>query len=455
MAEASDILILSNGPGEIATWVKPVVSALRRRLGSDRQQLRISVVLAPCPNATGQEAETVRQFAEVDRVQAAGAFNQFLLWGKTVENWDWHDRGLVLFLGGDQFFAVVIGKRLGYRVVTYAEWAARWVRWVDRIAAMNQAVVEAIPAGYRSKATIVGDLMLEAAQFDPIVPQNALANPLLPQSAAPERKKLELLVGLLPGSKGGKLQVGVPFLLAIAREIYQRLPDVQFMIPVAPTTDVATIARYADPALNPIVDRFQWQGAERVVLESVSEGLWAGQPPTPALQVTTLETRFQVPLVTQFPAYDLLRQCQLCLTTIGANTAELGALGVPMLVLLPTQQWDAMKAWDGLPGILANLPGIGSGFVTVYNQLMCRWLGLLGNGDRRRLLAWPNIWAGEMIVPELVGRLQVEKIAEQAVESLTHPEMLDQIRDRLRQVRGEAGAADRLAQIVQTELAST
>jgi lipid-A-disaccharide synthase len=38
----------------------------------------------------------------------------------------------------------------------------------------------------------------------------------------------------------------------------------------------------------------------------------------------------------------------LCLTTVGANTAELGSLAVPMIVLLPTQQLDAMRAWDGL-----------------------------------------------------------------------------------------------------------
>lgn len=45
------------------------------------------------------------------------------------------------------------------------------------------------------------------------------------------------------------------------------------------------------------------------------------------------------------PAYELLSQCSICLTTVGANTAELGALGVPMIVLLPTQQLDAMRSW--------------------------------------------------------------------------------------------------------------
>lgn len=43
VAGSYDIVILTNGPGEVAAWVKPVVKALRRRFGEDRARLRISV----------------------------------------------------------------------------------------------------------------------------------------------------------------------------------------------------------------------------------------------------------------------------------------------------------------------------------------------------------------------------------------------------------------------------
>ena len=52
----------------------------------------------------------------------------------------------------------------------------------------------------------------------------------------------------------------------------------------------------------------------------------------------------EVMLWQQNPAYDLMSQFRLCVTTIGANTAELGSLGVPMMVLLPTLKLDVMKA---------------------------------------------------------------------------------------------------------------
>ena len=151
----------------------------------------------------------------------------------------------------------------------------------------------------------------------------------------------------------------------------------------------------------------------------------------------------QVELRTDFPAYKLLSQCQLCLTTVGANTAELGSLAVPMIVLIPMQQADAMRAWGGVPGLLVNLPGVGSGFAKLINWWFLR---------KPRLLAWPNIWAQEQIVPEKVGLVQPQEIAELVLDWLNHPEKLQQIRDRLRSVRGQPGAAEKLSQIVAEEL---
>ncbi|MBC1216647.1 lipid-A-disaccharide synthase, partial [Trichormus variabilis ARAD] len=157
-----DILILSNGPGEVTTWVRPVVKALREKLGDDRVQVRISVILSPCPNASGKEAAIALSYPEVDRVQSAEHFWQFLLWGKTVDNWDWRSKGVVIFLGGDQFFPVVIGKKLNYRTVVYAEWEARWHNLIDRFGVMKPIVAAKASPKYAIKSTVAGVLRLEA-----------------------------------------------------------------------------------------------------------------------------------------------------------------------------------------------------------------------------------------------------------------------------------------------------
>ena len=418
---AVDILILSNGPGELATWVRPAVQALRQQLGKAGTQARISVVLSPCPHATGKEAQIARSYPEVDRVQASEHFFPFLLSGKTAENWDWYETGVVLFLGGDQFFTVVIGKRLKYRTVIYAEWDARWYRWIDKFAAMKPEVFAKIPQKYANKFTVVGDLIAEVARSQE-EPGNAY-------SEAESLTKIEL-IGLLPGSKAAKLALGVPLCLSIAQSIHRIRPQTRFVIPVAPTLDVQTLAGFADPKQNPCLHLFENASAELHLTKR------------PFLQTAN---KLQVELWTETPAYDLLSECSLCLTTVGANTAELGSLAVPMIVLIPTQQLDAMKAWDGLPGLLANLPLVGSVFATAINWLIWQ----LGKG---KLYAWPNIWAREEIVPELIGKLEPDAVAQLAIDYLSHPDKLAQMGDRLRAVRGESGAAKKIAELVCEEI---
>lgn len=414
--QSADILILSNGPGEIATWVRPVVKALRDILGNDRDRIRISLILSPCPHATNREMAIARSYGEIDRIQGAEHFFEFLIWGKTAENWDWRQVGVVLFLGGDQLFAAIAGKRLGYRTVVYAEWEARWYRQIDCFAAMNSAIFQKIPAKFQSKVSVVGDLIVD-------IPQ------MLSPSPSP------YLIALLPGSKSAKLAQGVPLCLAIAESIAAKFPDTRFIIPVAPTLDLNVLASFADRDRNPVAAKFGEIDAQLIYRDPDK-----GEKPS-------LKTAkgLVVELVSEFPAHAVLSQCHLALTTVGANTAELGALAVPMIILLPTQQLDAMRAWDGIPGILANLPLVGSAFAKLINWIVFH---------NRKLYAWPNIWAKEEIVPELAGELQAGEVARMAIDFLTHPDKLEQMRDRLRRVRGESGAAAKIARLVSAQISN-
>ncbi|MDY6898708.1 MAG: lipid-A-disaccharide synthase [Cyanobacteriota bacterium] len=411
-----DILILSNGPGEITTWVRPVVKSLREKLGNDRDQVRISVVLSPCSNASGKEAEIALSYPEVDRVQSTQHFFPFLLTGKTADNWDWREKGVVLFLGGDQFFPVVIGKRLNYRTVIYAEWDARWHSLINRFGVMKSEVAAKVNPKYADKFTVVGDLMAEASSRE--------------GEEGEEGKEGVDLIGILPGSKAAKLAQGVPLSLAIAQYIFSKLPKTKFFIPVAPTLDLQTLANFADANKNPMSQYFGGVSAKLINIDSDK----------PYLQTTT---GLKVELSLKHPAYDRLSKCSICITTVGANTAELGSLAVPMIVLLPTQQLDAMRSWDGIPGLLANLPFVGTSFAKLINSYFLK---------RKGLLAWPNIWAQKEIVPELVGKLQPQEVGYLILDYLENSEKLSEMRDKLRNARGETGAADKLTQLVVEEL---
>ena len=407
-----DLLILSNGPGEVSTWVRPVVQRLRERYGSE---VRVSLVLSPCPHATGQELTIAQRFPGIDRFQAAEYFFPFLLWGQTHDRWDWHDRGVVIFLGGDQFFAVCLGKRLGYGIVVYAEWEARWLPWVDRFGVMSPKVLQSIPARYRSKVTIVGDLMADAALSAPALRE---------ESAGIETPET---IALLPGSKAAKLGLGVPFVLAIADYVQHHRPHCRFWIPVAPTLTPETLASYAQADKNPLIPLIKGTTAHLI-----SDG-----------SIFYLQTAagVRVELADAFPLYDRLRSSLLAITTVGANTAELGALGVPMIVLLPTQHLAVMRSWDGLPGLVARIPVLGDALAASITTRMLQ---------RKGLLAWPNLWAGKTIVPELVGDLTPSLVGDQILDYLNHPEKLQTMQQDLRQARGTAGAAEQLVNLIYT-----
>jgi hypothetical protein len=398
--------LVSNGPGELSTWVRPLARRLHeelslRPLQADAPQA-LHLVLVPCPNATGQEARVARSWGLFERVLPAHRFWFLLL--RPRRYGPWPRRGVVVFLGGDQFWTVLLSARLGFRHLTYAEWVARWPRWNDRVALMGPQAANRLAPRWRSRAAQVGDLMadLEASA--------RVEEPLPPGD----------WVALLPGSKRAKLQVGMPFLLDTADRLARRRPGCRFLLPVAPTTTVNELLAWASP-VNPIARHYGGGEPRRVGNELITAAGTA------------------IRLIETHPAHGPLSQCALALTTVGANTAELGALAVPMIVLVPTQHLHVMQAWDGWLGLVARLPGL-RGLVGVA---VTAW-----RLRHRGFLAWPNISAGRAVVPERVGAILPEAIAEEAADWLDHPQRLAALRDDLRSLRGRPGAVQALAGLV-------
>ena len=300
--------------------------------------------------------------------------------------------------------------------MVYAEWQGQWYAWVDRLAMASAEAMAQAPPRHRHKLHLVGNLMTDTAEA-----RSPIATP----------DDGDRYIGLLPGSKPLKLSLGVPLTLNIAESLHQQRPHLKFVLPVAPSLDLEQLAQYANPEFNRSIHALNWTSAKLI---------WEGDRP---YLLTAKGVR--VYLYQEFPAYELLKRCDVCLTTVGANTAELAALGVPMLVLLPTHRLDVMRAWDGIPGLLANLPGVGDGFTRLFSWFAWQWLQRQPRGTR---LAWANIWAGEQIVPEFLGRFPPEAIAQAVLELLDHPEQLQQMRQKLYQVCGCGGAAAKLVQLL-------
>ena len=117
------IIFVSNGPGELATWVKPLAKELHKQIALrpkvKTSSISLNLVLVPCPNANGNENLAAKSWLQFENIIKAKNFWKLLIKPKKFGSWP--SKGLVIFLGGDQFWSVLLSARLGYLHMTYAE----------------------------------------------------------------------------------------------------------------------------------------------------------------------------------------------------------------------------------------------------------------------------------------------------------------------------------------------
>ncbi len=415
------VILVSNGPGELSTWVRPLAEKLHSRLKmrprAVSSSLSMRLVLVPCPNSTGQESLVAKKWGQFEKIFKANDFWKLLI--NPSQFGHWSHSGVVVFLGGDQFWSVLLSARLGYRHITYAEWIARWPFWNDRIAAMSQAVKDRIQRRFRNKCVVVGDLMADLSSF---------AREDIPLPAAGE------WVALLPGSKRAKLCVGVPFMLEVADCLSKLRPGCRFLMPIAPTTSVKEI-QFFSTARNPISNFY----------ESAIKEISSANSLIPWRKLIT-NAGTEIYLQENQPCHSTLSQCDFAITTIGANTAELGALALPMIVVVPTQHLEVMQAWDGLFGLLARIPFLSS-FIGIFLSL---W-----RLRKKGFLSWPNISADRAVVPERVGKISPQSIAQEASDWLSSPSRLKGQKEDLQSLRGRPGAVSAFSEHIHDLLISS
>jgi len=407
------VVIISNGPGELATWVKPVVDEINKINKSlyvkDKLDFTLRLVLVPCPNATGKEILVANSWNKFELITKSKSFWKLLIKPRSFASWP--KKGVVIFLGGDQFWSILLAKRLGYINITYAEWISRWPQWTNKIAAMNLKVKELIPKKYQYKCEIIGDLMADIKINSEISFKNEEEN----------------YVALLPGSKKAKLSVGIPFFLEIADHIAEKNHNINFIIPVAPTTDKSEYLFFQSEK-NPIT---KYYSSKIKTIKRIKNSCFD--------YVIETSKNTKIYLIKKHPCYEILKECDLAITTVGANTAELAAIALPMLVLLPTQHLHMMNAWDGIFGIIGKIS-----FINKFLTYLVKYFYF----KKKKFYAWPNIKAKKLIVPERIGNISPKKIAREVLLLIKNKDHLKSISDNLRKERGEKGAAEKLASII-------
>ena len=405
------VVIIANGPGELTTWVKPVVIRLKQLINSSDSEIHYSLRLAlvPCPNATGREYHVAKNWNEFEVVTSAPNFWKLLINPNNFGNWP--NKGIVVFLGGDQFWSVLLAKRLGYKSITYAEWVARWPRWNNLIAAMNKGVKDKLSKKNQKHCFVVGDLMADIKNDDNYSINN----------------KNHKWIAILPGSKKAKLSIGIPYFLEMADYIAKNNKNIKILIPLAPTTNLNDYL-FFQSSKNPITKFYSSRIKHIKKLEN-------------SIFDYIIETKnnTKIYILTSHPQYQVLSSCTLAVTTVGANTAELASINLPMIVVLPTQHLDYMNAWDGIIGILAKVSFINKIIVAILKSWYLK---------NKKYFAWPNIKAQKFIVPERIGNFSPKEIAKEVLKLIKDEQALQIQKYNLSQQRGKKGATKKLAKMI-------
>lgn len=397
-----DIIMTSNSPGELSSWVRVTSQALLAR----QSALRLHVALVPCPYASGRELDYARQIPGLTSVLAPGQTMRLLLGRPGFRP---SKEAVVVFLGGELWQASRLAHLWGVPGLAYAVRPSRQARAFERIAVPNPDLVPALIArGVEPRRVVcVGDLMVDGVA--------------LPESRETARQALGLaldrpVLGLFPGSRSPHLRAALPLFLRVAERLARSHPELQFLLVLSPFVSLAAAQQALDQPFDIGVER-SWGHFGRYRLKTRA-----------GLEV----------VVTQGRPHQSMGALDLALTIPGTNTAELACAGCPMVLVLSTR---APLPRGGLGGLLDLMP-LGAW----KEQLRLKEYLRFPHG-----VAQPNLRARRKLVPEVILQDSLDPLISVLGELARDSERRAQISRELRVLMGVPGAGERLAdQILET-----
>lgn len=398
--ETFDIVILVNGPGELSSFVKPTVEALNKK----SQNIRIILVITPCPYSTGKEAAIAGKMAGVSKVLSKDEFIRLALINRRPKDLALSRSGIVVFMGGDILYGKIIARRLKYPAIAYSEAYAKWPNIYRKFLVPDQFIFDKFKKqGFpQHQIRIVGNLMADSIKLVK-TREDIFRNYGLDTG----RK----LISFLPGSRPFQVHFTLPFYAKTAYEIVKLNKDFQFAYIISPFLPDGILEKELQMAgFQMVNDRIKYKDISIVIINK--------------------------------DQHDAIAASDLVITIPGTNTAEVAIIGTPMISIFPLDS-SQMIPLEGIFEIIGKLPGLGFFFKKLYVKMAQR---------RARFFAIPNMKAGKEIVPELLGNVQPDSLAEKAVFLLNDTNKLAQMKKELRDSLGGPGAASKVAEVILNEV---
>jgi len=394
--------MVTNSPGEVMGWVKPAAEKLKEK----QKETIITVVIPPCQYASGMEEKVVRKLAAVDYVVNPSQYLKYLFLDSKPSSFHQAKKGVIVFLGGDPFHALLLSKRLKLPAVAYIQ-SLRWKRYFKRFMVLNETVRERFIAqgAKEEKVAVVGDLAKDGIKLSMSARETFNYWGL---------DSKHFIISLLPGSRPEEIRYMTPFFLKVAELIKKEFPSSQFLLILSPFISRKELNTVNEESLSKTFSvvgaKLKKEGSQWKLI--TKSGLKA--------------------LVIEEKRYEAINISHLIITIPGTNTLESTYLGTPMVVAIPLNKPEAIPL-DGLAGLVGGLPIIGS---LIKRQMVKQY------SKRIKFTAIPNIRADREIVPEIRGIIEPADVAKEVIELLRSPERLNEMKKELRKIaRTTEGAA--------------
>lgn len=374
-----DIVIVANSPGELSALARPIAQKLKYKL----PDTRIILFLTPCQYSSGNEVEFARKNLKVDHIVTAEEYKKWLLGAQLPNKLIMKNQGIVIFVGGDLLYATLIAKKLGYKA--YAYLAGNHVSWVSFFKKFfvpeKHIFAGKIP---ELKMEEVGDLMSEPL-------------PVMQKADVIDKWHLDpkkLTIAMMPGSRKWEIDHLVPIYKNIVRTIKKERSDIQFILIVSPFTALKDLEE-KDP-----------------------------------------DHDFDV-----FAPFDSISAADLVITIPGTNTAQIGALAIPMFVIFPLDKPESIPL-EGLAHYITSIPVLGLIIKKAIINVVSK---------KTKFFALPNIKANHEIVPEIRGNIDINWTAYAIQKLIDDKAGLQKIREDLKFVMKPRNTSDRIVEIILNE----
>jgi hypothetical protein len=391
-----EVVLVTNGPGELYTWTQPVLRVLREV----DKNIRVVISLVPDQFTSGNETAIAESFG-ADAVTTPKEFLTYITTGIKPEGLS-GGKGVVIGLGGSVQMTLQLAKRLNYPAYRYS-FNPDWNRGLRKLFVHDERTFRnaRLRGAPKERLGLVGNLVADAVQQS-----SRLENPGRPH------------ILLLAGTRDAFSVVLIPFIIGLAELLGKELPNAKFAWPVSRLLKAETIEAGI-------------AGVEKDVLGGLAgrrEGDTIFTPNGAAIH-----------MISEAERYAHIRAADIAVTIPGTNTLELGIAGVPSVVMLPLNKPEVIPL-EGIGQWLGLIPGVGTFIKRRAVKLFVEGLKLP--------VSLPNRLSGEDLMLEVKGNVSVEQIAAAMFSLLKNPSDLSKRRERLLQTMPQPGAAKRLVESV-------